>query len=63
MLRLFPYIYTYISFFVRGITESLRSLDLSYNSLEDVPFKAFRDLKKLNWLNMHRYAKNSNHLK
>ncbi|XP_032675898.1 chaoptin-like isoform X1 [Odontomachus brunneus] len=40
-----------------GITDSLRSLDLSYNSLEDVPFKAFRDLKKLNWLNMH-----SNHL-
>ena len=40
-----------------GIADSLRSLDLSYNSLEDVPFKAFRDLRKLNWLNMH-----SNHL-
>ncbi|XP_011875216.1 PREDICTED: chaoptin [Vollenhovia emeryi] len=40
-----------------GVTDSLRSLDLSYNSLEDVPFKVFRDLKKLNWLNMH-----SNHL-
>ncbi|KAM0734682.1 Chaoptin [Formica fusca] len=40
-----------------GVTDSLRSLDLSYNSLEDVPFKVFRDLRKLNWLNMH-----SNHL-
>ncbi|XP_076666473.1 uncharacterized protein LOC143368024 isoform X6 [Andrena cerasifolii] len=40
-----------------GIADSLRSLDLSYNSLEDVPLKAFRDLRKLNWLNMH-----SNHL-
>ncbi|XP_001121376.4 chaoptin isoform X1 [Apis mellifera] len=40
-----------------GIADSLRSLDLSYNALEDVPFKVFRDLRKLNWLNMH-----SNHL-
>ncbi|XP_020280472.1 chaoptin [Pseudomyrmex gracilis] len=40
-----------------GVTDSLRSLDLSYNSLEDVPFKVFCDLKKLNFLNMH-----SNHL-
>ncbi|XP_053995102.1 chaoptin-like isoform X1 [Hylaeus volcanicus] len=40
-----------------GIADKLRSLDLSYNALEDVPFKAFRDLRKLNWLNMH-----SNHL-
>ncbi|XP_072748295.1 uncharacterized protein [Anoplolepis gracilipes] len=40
-----------------GVTNSLRSLDLSYNALEDVPFKVFRDLRKLNWLNMH-----SNHL-
>ncbi|KAG7209858.1 hypothetical protein KM043_011460 [Ampulex compressa] len=40
-----------------GVADSLRSLDLSYNSLEDIPFKAFRDLRKLNWLNMH-----NNHL-
>ncbi|OAD58266.1 Chaoptin [Eufriesea mexicana] len=40
-----------------GIADSLRSLDLSYNALEDVPFKVFRNLRKLNWLNMH-----SNHL-
>nr|XP_034180450.1 chaoptin-like [Osmia lignaria]XP_034180451.1 chaoptin-like [Osmia lignaria] len=39
------------------IADSLRTLDLSYNSLEDVPLKVLRDLKKLNWLNMH-----SNHL-
>ncbi|KZC08570.1 Chaoptin [Dufourea novaeangliae] len=40
-----------------GIADSLRTLDLSYNTLEGVPFKAFRDLRKLKWLNMH-----SNHL-
>ncbi|XP_043281813.1 chaoptin [Venturia canescens] len=40
-----------------GISDSLRSLDLSYNALEEVPFEAFRGLRKLNWLNMH-----SNHL-
>ncbi|XP_044591646.1 chaoptin isoform X2 [Cotesia glomerata] len=39
------------------VSSSLRSLDLSYNSLEEMPFKALRGLKKLNWLNMH-----SNHL-
>ncbi|XP_034180450.2 uncharacterized protein LOC117604471 [Osmia lignaria lignaria] len=39
------------------IADSLRTLDLSYNALEDVPLKVLRDLKKLNWLNMH-----SNHL-
>ncbi|XP_015126980.1 chaoptin [Diachasma alloeum] len=40
-----------------GVAGSLRSLDLSYNSLEDIPFKALRPLRKLTWLNMH-----SNHL-
>ncbi|XP_057317912.1 chaoptin-like [Microplitis mediator] len=40
-----------------GVSGSLRSLDLSYNSLEEMPFKALRGLKKLNWLNMH-----SNHM-
>lgn len=42
---------------LHGLTDSLRSLDLSYNALEEVPFKALYNLKKLNWLNMH-----SNHL-
>ncbi|KAL2731350.1 chaoptin-like [Vespula squamosa] len=42
---------------LRVVADSLRSLDLSYNALEDVPFKTFGDLKRLNWLNMH-----SNHL-
>ncbi|KAK0079520.1 hypothetical protein PV325_001105 [Microctonus aethiopoides] len=40
-----------------GIAGSLRSLDLSYNALEEIPFKALRGLRKLNWLNMH-----SNHI-
>ncbi|XP_066588883.1 chaoptin-like isoform X2 [Prorops nasuta] len=40
-----------------GVTNSLRSLDLSYNTLEEIPFKALEDLKRLNWLNLH-----SNHL-
>ncbi|XP_014613573.1 PREDICTED: chaoptin [Polistes canadensis] len=42
---------------LRVVADSLISLDLSYNALEEIPFKAFGDLKKLNWLNMH-----SNHL-
>ncbi|XP_001604537.3 chaoptin isoform X2 [Nasonia vitripennis] len=40
-----------------GVSDSLRSLDLSYNSLEEVPLSALQNLRKLNWLNMH-----SNHL-
>ncbi|XP_014236581.1 chaoptin-like [Trichogramma pretiosum] len=40
-----------------GVSSSLRSLDLSYNSLEEIPLPALRGLRKLNWLNMH-----SNHL-
>ncbi|KAJ8681551.1 hypothetical protein QAD02_017343 [Eretmocerus hayati] len=39
------------------VSESLRSLDLSYNALEEVPLTALRALRKLTWLNMH-----SNHL-
>ncbi|CAB0028563.1 unnamed protein product [Trichogramma brassicae] len=42
---------------LRGVSSSLRSLDLSYNSLEEIPLPALRGLRKLNWLNMH-----SNHL-
>ncbi|XP_034933907.1 chaoptin [Chelonus insularis] len=40
-----------------SMSSTLRSLDLSYNSLEEISFKALRGLKKLNWLNMH-----SNHI-
>ncbi|XP_012271913.1 chaoptin [Orussus abietinus] len=36
-----------------GVANSLRSLDLSYNCLEEVPFAAFHALKKLGWLNLH----------
>ncbi|XP_014213933.1 chaoptin-like isoform X2 [Copidosoma floridanum] len=42
---------------LQRVSDSLRSLDLSYNSLEEIPLAALRSLKKLNWLNMH-----SNHL-
>lgn len=55
-------IINFFNIFIRLIADSLRSLDLSYNSLEDVPFKVFRDLKKLNWLNMHRYVINLNYI-
>lgn len=43
-------------FIYRIVANSLRSLDFSYNSLESVPFEALRQLKKLIWLNMHRWA-------
>ncbi|KAF5278636.1 hypothetical protein FQA39_LY00678 [Lamprigera yunnana] len=33
---------------------SLVSLDLSYNKLDAIPFGAFRDLRNLQWLNLHR---------
>lgn len=42
------------SFHFSGVAGSLRSLDLSYNSLEEIPFKTLGSLRKLNWLNMHR---------
>ncbi|GLV45596.1 uncharacterized protein CBL_02616 [Carabus blaptoides fortunei] len=31
----------------------LSSLDLSYNELDSVPFNAFRELRNLQWLNLH----------
>ncbi|XP_058791389.1 chaoptin-like [Phymastichus coffea] len=40
-----------------GVSDTLRSLDLSYNSLEEIPLAALQGLHRLNWLNMH-----SNHL-
>jgi Leucine-rich repeat (LRR) protein len=33
----------------------LRSLDLSYNELDEVPFHALKSLTSLDWLNFHRY--------
>ncbi|XP_046740818.1 chaoptin-like [Diprion similis] len=36
-----------------GVADHLRSLDLSYNYFTKVPLKAFQNLKKLTWLNMH----------
>jgi hypothetical protein len=37
------------------MTHVLRSLDLSYNELDEVPFQALQSLKSLDWLNFHRY--------
>ncbi|XP_066905092.1 chaoptin [Halyomorpha halys] len=34
-------------------TKSLRSLDLSYNKLEDIPVEALRHIHGLEWLNLH----------
>jgi hypothetical protein len=34
----------------------LKSLDLSYNELDEVPFQALQPLKSLDWLNLHRYV-------
>jgi hypothetical protein len=34
----------------------LKSLDLSYNELDEVPFEALQPLKSLDWLNLHRYV-------
>ncbi|XP_071050607.1 chaoptin-like isoform X2 [Onthophagus taurus] len=34
-------------------SKSLKSLDLSYNELDVVPFQAFRELKNLQWINLH----------
>jgi hypothetical protein len=34
----------------------LRSLDLSYNELDEIPFEALQLLTSLDWLNFHRYG-------
>ena len=35
-------------------SSSLKSLDLSYNSLTEVPLAALARLSALDWLNLHR---------
>ena len=32
----------------------LKSLDLSYNELDEIPFDALQPLTSLDWLNFHR---------
>jgi hypothetical protein len=39
----------------RSMAHVLKSLDLSYNELDEVPFVALQPLKSLDWLNLHRY--------
>jgi hypothetical protein len=34
----------------------LKSLDLSDNELDEVPFEALQPLMTLDWLNFHRYG-------
>jgi len=36
------------------MSEDLKSLDLSYNQLDDVPVRALKKLKVLDWANFHR---------
>jgi hypothetical protein len=40
----------------RSMAHVLKSLDLSYNELDEVPFEALQPLKSLDWLNLHRYV-------
>lgn len=46
----------YISFFFSSMAEDLKSLDLSYNELDEMPVKAMNPLKVLDWANFHRYT-------
>jgi hypothetical protein len=34
----------------------LKSLDLSYNELDEIPFEALQPLTSLDWINFHRYG-------
>ncbi|XP_017771104.1 PREDICTED: slit homolog 1 protein [Nicrophorus vespilloides] len=36
-----------------SMSKTLSSLDLSYNQLDSVPFQAMKDLRNLQWLNLH----------
>ena len=44
------------SFFLSSMAEDLKSLDLSYNELDEMPVKAMKPLKVLDWANFHRYT-------
>ncbi|PSN46305.1 hypothetical protein C0J52_18602 [Blattella germanica] len=37
----------------RAMADVLKSLDLSYNELDEVPFEALRPLRSLDWINFH----------
>jgi Ran GTPase-activating protein (RanGAP) involved in mRNA processing and transport len=45
-----------IYFFRARFSSSLKSLDLSYNALTEIPLAALARLKALDWLNLHRYG-------
>ena len=34
--------------------DDLKSLDMSYNELDEIPVKALKHLKQLDWANFHR---------
>ncbi|XP_044750542.1 chaoptin-like [Coccinella septempunctata] len=36
-----------------SLWKTLSSLDLSYNQLDDIPFAAFKELRSLQWINLH----------
>jgi Leucine-rich repeat (LRR) protein len=39
-----------------SLWKSLTSLDLSYNQLDSVPFAALKELRSLQWINLHGYV-------
>lgn len=38
----------------RGMEDDLKSLDLSYNELDELPVRAMSQLQVLDWANFHR---------
>ena len=36
------------------MADDLKSLDLSYNDLDEIPVRALKTLKVLDWVNFHR---------
>ena len=43
-------------FFYRSIATTLRSLDLSYNQLTELPVNSLSRTKALDWLNLHGWV-------
>lgn len=39
-----------------SLWKSLTSLDLSYNELDGIPFAALKELRNLQWINLHGYV-------